>query len=75
MGMLFVFLMFVVPAVIALKGMFGDNFMDILKGEGEDRVKYVRVAETPAPTPAPAKVASRAKAKAAPATPAAPADS
>ncbi|MEL6198249.1 MAG: hypothetical protein AAFT19_10400 [Pseudomonadota bacterium] len=61
MAMVCVILMFVVPAAIALKGMFGDDFMKVIRGESEDRVKYVRDAKTP-PPPSAAGVAPEAKA-------------
>ncbi|MEM6945273.1 MAG: hypothetical protein AAF416_08430 [Pseudomonadota bacterium] len=41
-GLFAVILMFLAPAVIALRGMFGEEFMKVLRGETEDRVKYVR---------------------------------
>lgn len=49
MGIIFVVGMFVVPAYFALQGMFGPDFMKVLNGEGEDRVKYVREEAKPAP--------------------------
>ncbi|MEL6210376.1 MAG: hypothetical protein AAFR44_09385 [Pseudomonadota bacterium] len=52
MGIIAVTGMFVVPAFFALKGMFGDDFMSVLKGESEDRVKYVRDAGAPVPASA-----------------------
>ncbi|MEM9766101.1 MAG: hypothetical protein AAF968_27085 [Pseudomonadota bacterium] len=51
MGWLFVTAMFVGPAYIALNGMFGSDMMKVLRGETDDRVKYVRET-APAPKPA-----------------------
>ncbi|MEM6679073.1 MAG: hypothetical protein AAF675_14510 [Pseudomonadota bacterium] len=48
MGWFFVTAMFVVPAFVALQGMFGSDFMKVLRGETEDRVKYIRVGDAPA---------------------------
>ncbi|MEM7497817.1 MAG: hypothetical protein AAF371_07465 [Pseudomonadota bacterium] len=48
MGWLFVTAMFVGPAYIALNGMFGSDMMKVLRGETEDRVKYVRADSAPA---------------------------
>ncbi|MEM6356138.1 MAG: hypothetical protein AAF844_10725 [Pseudomonadota bacterium] len=57
MGWLFVTAMFVGPAYVALNGMFGSDMVKVLRGETEDRVKYVR--DEPAPARAPAKTRSK----------------
>ncbi|MEL6310992.1 MAG: hypothetical protein AAF074_21970 [Pseudomonadota bacterium] len=40
-AIIFVVLMFLGPAYVALSGMFGANWMDVISGKTEDRVKYI----------------------------------
>ncbi|MEO1316714.1 MAG: hypothetical protein AAFW01_09025 [Pseudomonadota bacterium] len=57
MGWIFVTAMFVGPAYVALNGMFGSDMMKVIRGETEDRVKYVR--DEPEAARAPAKARSK----------------